>query len=212
MGFLTDGDVNKRVRNLFVAFQNAAPPPPPPSGNAFQLRTAAPDMTFLANYVAAFPAATPIGGTWSAAQTGANGALSSGNAVVAFSSVSSSEGTVSSDAAVNAPCWEIEVLNELGAVDYGVGVFIDFIFPYDKEAFLGGGGGGASYKRNGSIADFVGSPGGPALAIGDVVGVVCTNPNVNPAAHFFINGVPVATGFLLNSGSTIVFPMASSQA
>lgn len=173
MSFLSDTDVNKRAKNLFIAFENG----PPPERLTFRLQSTVGDIQFLANYLADIPTATPITGTWDPANTAATATLSAGNTVVEFDPETgifgSTVGTVAATAtALFSPCWEIVWvarsdgegsigqfpgdLSGYNANDFFQnGVFLAAINLGDVVGFVAVDGGDCSIYVNGTFQGFI---------------------------------------------------------
>jgi hypothetical protein len=199
MSFLTDTDVNKRTRNLFVAFEQAAAFLP-----GITLVPTAADMTYFAVYLAADPTVVDIGGTFNPAQTGAAAALSNGDLTVNFSGTCCSVGTLNNN--FSSVCWEFEIGPGNGA--FAVGSYIAGLAPaYNANAYAGNSGTFSSYyQSDGTIISFVGGTvGNPALVSGDVVGFLYDN-NAG-IGSFYLNGVLISTFGVSNSNMR---PMATA--
>jgi hypothetical protein len=135
MSYLTDTDINKRVENLYAAF-NALTNPTAQT----ELRTTDGAMAFLADYQAFDPGTTGITGTWNPAQAGSNVSLSAGNTIATFTGEGSVISTVAANANTGGVCWEIAVIQQSGGGEMANGGFcgipgvtVDF-FP---ELFIG---------------------------------------------------------------------------
>lgn len=198
MSFLTESDVNKRTHNLLVAFQNAAP-----AFNGINYLPTTADMTYSAVYLAADPTAVEMGGTYDAAQTGANGTLSNGDLTVEFSGTGTTIGTLNQ---TNSVFWEFAI--GINAGSFAAGSYIAGLAPpYNANAYAGNSGAFSSYYADdGTIVSFVGgSVGNPALTAGDILGVLYNN-NTGQLS-FYLNGALISTVGVSNSNMR---PMATT--
>lgn len=204
MSFLTDDDVNKRARNLFVALENAIVPQDP----SFRLLSALGNMTYAAVYAAAQPGVVGIGGTWNPANAGDNAVLTEGNALATFpaSAIGSCVGTVAHNPNPIPACWEIEIVG-IGSGGCA-GEYLGNLFLFDRNAYAGGrfnsGVNISFYQTNGIVYNFedVETP----LIVGDVLGIVVSDPQT---IQYFLNGVLVNTQAW---GGTSAIPMCASGA
>lgn len=196
MSFLTDDDVNKRARNLFVALVNA-PVPVGPAEFLTSVSGSTPQI-FFANYQADFPAVVEAFGGWDGGFSGPDATVSGAlSETVEFTGTSASIGQLGySPSGIFPGSVEVTLVNPptLPLVA-GIGI-ADFNF-YNPLVLGGGGVPGQNpyYRSDGFLIGAVNVP-APPLVAGDVVGMVLSavTPGVTPGiVTFYVNGVNVGS-------------------
>jgi hypothetical protein len=183
---------------------SAGGPPPTVYKNIFQLRARTPTITYASVYVSDVPTATILGhdGNYATEEWGTsfNPAIMNGvpdRSVVSLAGLGTASGFFSTrqPAVEGSRYWEVAVLEVSPELNkFAIGMWSYLSSDFNENMYVGGGasaGGSATYyqsdgkliNNNGLIAT------GPALAEGDIVGIIASNPSFPNAARFYINGI-----------------------
>jgi hypothetical protein len=198
------GGVFRRRQGLYVKQSGAVPPA------SITLRPTFAAMTYGAAYVAAYPTALELGGTFDPATAGASVTLSGGDLTVTFTGTGSVGTTNLIPINFTSDMWCWEVLYSAGNWS-AAGSFSDSSgIPFDGNAFMGGQPGDSiCYNDNGNVTGYVPAvTPGPAAVAGDIFGFVQGDGASGNTAllHVFINGVEVGSGYANPVGATQYTP------